>query len=234
MIPATPDILLSMNFKLVPSILAADFTRLGEQLADAQAANADYIHVDVMDGHFVPNLSFGALIIEACKRATTVPLDVHLMSTTPEAYIEDFAKAGASGVTIHAEATPHVHRVLQMIKQQGLRAGLAVNPLTDLNIIKDAIRYLDLDLALVMSVNPGFGGQVFLGSTLSRIATVRAWCNELSSSCDIEVDGGINEHTIATAAKAGANLLVAGSAIFNQQASVAQNMQTLRSRLQTL
>jgi ribulose-phosphate 3-epimerase len=221
-----------VKFKLAPSILAADFTRLGQHLAEAQAANADYIHIDVMDGHFVPNLTFGTLIIEACKRATTVPLDVHLMVTQPERYIEEFAHAGASSLTIHAEATPHVHRVLEMIKNTGLRAGLAVNPLTPLDVIKDAIRYIDLDLALVMSVNPGFGGQVFLESTLPRVALVREWCTELGSSCDIEVDGGINETTITRVAKAGANVLVAGSAIFNKDASVAANMKTLRSSLE--
>jgi ribulose-phosphate 3-epimerase len=223
-----------MPFKLAPSILSADFTRLGQDLQEAQAANADYIHVDVMDGHFVPNLTFGALIIEACKRATTVPLDVHLMVTQPERYIEEFAQAGASSLTIHAEATPHVHRVLEMIKNTGLRAGLAVNPLTPLDVIKDAIRYIDLDLALVMSVNPGFGGQGFIESTLPRVARVREWCTELGSACEIEVDGGINETTITRAAKAGANVLVAGSAIFNKDASVAANMKTLRSSLQKI
>ena len=220
-----------MPFKLAPSILSADFTRLGQHLQEAQAAHADYIHIDVMDGHFVPNLTFGIPIIEACKRATSVPLDVHIMAEHPEKYIEDFAQAGASSITIHAEITAHVHHVLQMIKHSGLRAGLAVNPLTPMGIIKDAIRYTDLDLALVMSVNPGFGGQVFIESTLPRVAKVREWCTELGSNCDIEVDGGINRETIAQVAKAGANILVAGSAIFNPQASVAENMKQLRSRL---
>ncbi len=220
-----------MTFKLAPSILAADFTQLGNQLRDAEAAKAELIHIDVMDGHFVPNLTFGALMVEACKRATTVPLDVHLMVTQPERYIAEFAQAGADGLTIHAEATPHVHRTLEMIKQAGLRAGLAVNPLTSLEVIHDALRYCDLDLALIMSVNPGFGGQTFIESTLPRVAQVRNWCNELESMCDIEVDGGINEHTIARVAKAGANVFVAGSAVFNQEASVTENMKQLRAKL---
>ena len=155
-----------MNFKIAPSILASDFTQLGNQLRDAQAAKADLIHIDVMDGHFVPNLTFGALIVEACKRSTTIPLDVHLMITQPERYIAEFVQAGADGITIHAEATPHVHRTLEMIKEKGIRAGLAVNPLTPLDMIHDAIKFCELDLALVMSVNPGFGGQSFIESTL--------------------------------------------------------------------
>jgi ribulose-phosphate 3-epimerase len=223
-----------VNFKLAPSILAADFTRLGQQLGEAQAAGADYIHVDVMDGHFVPNLTFGPLMVEACKRSSTIPLDVHLMILHPERWIQEFAEAGASGLTIHAEATPHVHRVLEQIKQAGLRAGLAVNPLTPLHMLYDAIRYCDLDLALVMSVNPGFGGQGFIESSLPRISQVRAWCKELDKTCDIEVDGGINEETIVKVASAGANVLVAGSAIFNQEATVAHNMHSLREKLKNL
>jgi ribulose-phosphate 3-epimerase len=218
-------------FKIAPSILAADFTQLGNQLGDAQVAKADLIHIDVMDGHFVPNLTFGALMVEACKRATTVPLDVHLMITQPERYITEFVEAGANIITIHAEATPHVHRTLEMIKEKGIQAGLAVNPLTPLDMMHDAIKYCNLDLALVMSVNPGFGGQSFIESTLPRVRQVRDWCNELISSCDIEVDGGINDHTIAKVASAGANVFVAGSAVFNQEASVAENIRQLRTKL---
>lgn len=221
-------------FKLAPSILSADFSRLGEQLQESQAAGADCIHIDVMDGHFVPNLTFGPLMVEACKRSTNLPLDVHLMIVQPERWIEAFVVAGADSLTIHAEATPHIHRGLEQIKQAGLRAGLAVNPLTPLHIFYDAIRYCDLDIALVMSVNPGFGGQRFIESSLPRISQVRAWCKELGQDCDIEVDGGINQDTIAKVASAGANILVAGSAIFNKENTIAQNMQALREKLSAL
>ena len=220
-----------MTFKIAPSILAADFTQLGNQLQDAEAAKADLIHIDVMDGHFVPNLTFGTVIVEACKHSTTIPLDVHLMITQPERYIAEFVQAGANGITIHAEATVHVHRTLEMIKQAGLRTGLAVNPLTSLDMIHDAIKFCDLDLALIMSVNPGFGGQSFIESTLPRVSQVRNWCNEVGSPCDIQVDGGINEHTIFKVAQAGANVFVAGSAVFNQEASVTENLKRLREKL---
>jgi ribulose-phosphate 3-epimerase len=219
-----------VEYRLAPSILAADFAQLGKQLLEAQKAHADLIHIDVMDGHFVPNITFGAIVVETCKRVTTVPLDVHLMINQPERYIDDFVQAGANGLTIHAEATAHIHRVLEMIKQAGLKAGLAVNPLTSIDTIHDAIRYCDLDLALIMSVNPGFGGQAFIESTLPRVAQVRQWCNTLGSSCDIEVDGGINEDTIFRVAHAGANVFVAGSAIFNKS-PIDENINLLRSKL---
>ena len=216
-----------MPVKFAPSILASDFARLGEQLAEAEEAGADLIHVDVMDGRFVPNISIGPLIVEACRRVTDLPLDVHLMIVEPERYVEAFAEAGASTVTVHAEATPHVHRALQMIRSAGSRAGLAVNPLTPLELFRDALP--DLDLALIMSVDPGFGGQSFIPGSSERLRRLKGWRDELNPDCEIEVDGGINPRTAAQAVAAGADILVAGSAVFNERGSVADNLAELRA-----
>ena len=212
--------------KLAPSILAADFSRLGEQVKAAEEAGADYIHIDVMDGHFVPNITIGPLIVRACKRVTKLPLDVHLMIEEPERYLETFAEAGADILTLHAEATPHVHRALQVVRESGTRAGLALNPVTPLEIVKEALPYLDL--ALVMSVNPGFGGQAFIEATIRRLRTVREWIDELNPNCELEVDGGIDRNTAPRVVEAGANVLVAGSAIFSGMDSVQENIAALR------
>ena len=219
LLPMTPP------FKLAPSVLAADFTRLGEQVREVEAAGADLIHVDVMDGQFVPNISFGSLVIGACKRVTDLPLDVHLMIVQPERFLAEVVAAGASTVTVHAEATPHVHRALQMIRQEGARAGLVVNPLTPLNVVKDALPYLDQ--VLIMSVNPGFGGQSFIEGSLNRLQTVRTWIGEGSFEVDLEVDGGVGTDNIDTVVAAGANVIVAGSAVFGG-GSVAENIKALR------
>jgi ribulose-phosphate 3-epimerase len=197
---------------LAPSILAADFGHLAEQVEAVTAAGADMIHVDVMDGHFVPNLSFGSVVVEAVRRATTLPLDVHLMIDEPERWIGAYVDAGADLISIHAEATPHPQRALQQVRDAGRRAGLAVNPLTPLTVFDDA--WDDLDLALVMTVNPGFGGQRFLPSSLARVARLREARDRAGAGCRIEVDGGIDAETAAQVVAAGADVLVAGSAVF--------------------
>lgn len=220
---------MTKTIKIAPSILAADFTRLGEQVRAAEAGGADLIHIDIMDGQFVPNISFGALMVAACKKVTDLPLDVHLMITQPERFLEEFVAAGATNITIHAEATPHIHRALQVIKEAGVAAGLVVNPLTPLEIFKDALPYLDR--ALIMSVNPGFGGQSFIQGSLERLQQVANWISEGGYACDLEVDGGINTRTISAAVHAGANVLVAGSAVFGA-GSIASNIKQLREAAQ--
>ena len=198
--------------KIAPSILAADFSRLGKQIEAAEAGGADLLHVDIMDGQFVPNISFGPVMIAACRRVTDLPLDVHLMIVQPERFLGDVIAAGATTVTVHAEATGHVHRALQMIRDGGANAGLVVNPLTPLDVIRDALPYLDR--ALIMSVNPGFGGQSFIEGSLGRLAQVSRWITEGNYNCDLEVDGGVNEKNISAIVNAGANVIVAGSALF--------------------
>lgn len=214
------------TFKLAPSILSANFSNLGSDLHKIEVAGADLVHVDVMDGSFVPNISIGPLVVEACKRSTILPLDVHLMIVQPEKYIKDFAKAGADIITIHTESTTHLHRTLQLIKDVNVGVGLAVNPLTPLNVILEALPYLDL--ALIMSVNPGFGGQKFIKSSLVRIETIANWISDLGLACEIEVDGGVKPNNIKEIVDAGANILVAGSAVFNKN-PVDENIKDLRA-----
>jgi ribulose-phosphate 3-epimerase len=215
--------------ELVPSILSADFTCLGEQVRDAEAAGAQRIQIDVMDGHFVPNITMGPLVVEAVRRCTTLPLEAHLMITNPQEYIETFAKAGADVIIVHYEVCPHLHRVLQQIKATGRQAGVAINPSTPIFMLQDMIS--QLDLLLVMTINPGFGGQELIAETLPKITQARAWIKQHDLCCDIEVDGGINTETIPQVVRAGANLLVAGSAVYNKKESVAQAMKRLRNAL---
>jgi len=198
--------------KLSPSILSADFACLGAQVAEVTAAGADYIHVDVMDGHFVPNITIGPLVLEAIRKITRLPLDVHLMIANPDAYIEQFAEAGADIITVHAEASTHLHRSVQLIKTQGCQAGVSLNPATSLA----ALEYIlpDVDLVLLMTVNPGFGGQKFIDTALPKITRLRTTILKQGLDVAVEVDGGINKETIAKAAQAGANVFVAGSAVF--------------------
>ena len=203
---------MSQNIIIAPSILAADFTRLGEELQAIQKAGADWVHVDVMDGHFVPNITIGPFIVEAVKRATDLPIDVHLMIEEPERYIENFAKAGADIIGVQVEACPHLHRSLAQIREAGARACAVLNPATPASAIEPVLG--DLDQVLVMTVNPGFGGQKFIQSQVEKITQLRNWIDERKLTVDLEVDGGIAPGTMALAAGAGANAFVAGTAVF--------------------
>jgi ribulose-phosphate 3-epimerase len=199
--------------RIAPSVLSADFARLGDEIAMCVDAGADWIHVDVMDGCFVPNLSFGAKVIETVRKLTDLPLDVHLMVVEPEKYFDSFARAGASGLTIHAEVSPHLHRQLARIKELGCLAGAVVNPSTPLSAVEEVAG--DLDLLLIMSVNPGFGGQSFIPQSVDKIRRARALLDGAGSRAALEVDGGINRETIATCWRAGADTFVAGNAVFS-------------------
>lgn len=198
--------------KIAASILSADFCRLGEQVAAAEAAGADYIHCDVMDGHFVPNLTIGPLVVAAARRATRLPLDVHLMIDSPEQYIPHFAEAGASNITVHVETCPHLHRTIQQIRDLGVGASVTINPATPLTALDEILPYVDM--VLLMTVNPGFGGQSFIETMYAKIRRLRETIQARGLHMDIEVDGGINGETVGRVVKAGANVLVAGSAVF--------------------
>jgi ribulose-phosphate 3-epimerase len=198
--------------RIAPSLLAADFTALRDELASIEAGGADWVHVDVMDGRFVPNITIGPFIVEAVRRATSLPLDVHLMIVEPERYVEDFVKAGASTVGIHAETCPHLHRSVAQIREAGARAAVALNPATPAAAVEAVLG--DIDQVLVMTVNPGFGGQKFIESTLPKIEQLRRWIDDRDLDVAIEVDGGIGPETIARAARAGADVFVAGTAVF--------------------
>lgn len=211
--------------KISPSILSADFSRLGEDVQAVDRAGADYIHIDVMDGHFVPNITIGPLVVEALRKVTSKPLDVHLMIENPDLYIADFARAGADIITVHQEAVPHLHRTVQLIKSLGKKAGVSLNPATPvetLDIILD-----ELDLVLIMSVNPGFGGQSFIPSALDKIRALRQRITKRGLSTELEVDGGVKIDNIREVVAAGADVLVAGSAVFNTE-NYAATMTALR------
>ena len=201
--------------EIAPSILAANFTRLGEQIAAIERGGAAYIHVDVMDGHFVPNISVGPVIVEAVRRVTSLPIDCHLMIEDPDKYIGDFARAGATMISVHPEATYHLHRTLGYIRQSGCRAGVVLNPATPLTAIEEVVR--DIDYVLLMSVNPGFGGQRFIMSSLDKLRRLRALLQLHGSSAKIEIDGGVTADNAAVVVESGAEILVAGSAIFGTE-----------------
>ena len=211
--------------RLAPSILAADFARLGEQVADAERAGADRIHVDVMDGHFVPNLSMGPAVVESVRRVTRLPLETHLMVSDPDAFLEAFAEAGSDSLLVHWEGNANLHRTVQRIKALGKRAGVVINPATPASVLEEILE--DVEQVLVMTVNPGFGHQHFIHTTLPKIGRVRRMVDQLDRRCDVEVDGGIDAITAPLAIDAGANVLVAGSAIFNDTEDVAAAMQRL-------
>ena len=198
--------------KIAPSILSADFSRLGDEIRAVENAGADYIHIDVMDGHFVPNITIGPLVVKAARSVTKLPLDVHLMIENPDLYIPDFARAGADIIVVHAEAVYHLHRTVQLIKSLGKRAGVALNPATPLNVLDYVLD--DLDLVLLMTVNPGFGGQSFIPSCLAKIREMRALLDRRGCEAELEVDGGVKTDNIATVSHAGADVFVAGSAVF--------------------
>ncbi len=219
------------KYLLAPSILSADFTRLGEELAACESAGADWIHIDVMDGHFVPNITMGPFIVEACKRVTKLPLDVHLMIEKPERHIEAFAKAGASNITVHIEACPHIHRTIQHIQSLGCTAGVALNPGTPSAAI-DAVAG-DADLILVMSVNPGYSGQKFISSAVAKVKEVCKKLDALKSSARIEVDGGIDVDTLPKMKKAGADVFIAATAIFKHPKGTKAGIQSLQAKLRS-
>lgn len=212
--------------KIAPSILSADFSRLGEQVAEAEAGGADAIHIDIMDGAFVPNITMGPMIVQAIRPWTTLPFDLHLMIANPERYIADFASAGADTITVHSEACVHLHSVIQQIRAAGKRPSVAISPATPISALEEVIA--DLDQALVMTVNPGFGGQAFIEAMLSKISRMRALIDERGLSVDLQVDGGISATTAASVARAGANVLVAGSAVYNDRMSVAESIARIR------
>ncbi len=214
---------------IVPSILSADFTRLGDQVREAEEAGAQRIQVDVMDGHFVPNITMGPIIVNAVRHCTTLPVEAHLMISNPEQYIEDFAKAGADVIIVHQEVSPHLHRIIQQIKAAGKKPGVALTPSTPVIMLEDILSLLDL--VLIMTVNPGFGGQDFIPETLPKITRLRQLITQRGLHCDIEVDGGIHEATIPLVVQAGANLLVAGSAVYNERESVAEAIARLRNAI---
>lgn len=215
--------------KLSPSILSADFSRLGQQAAEAEAGGADYIHVDVMDGRFVPNLTIGPVVVEALRSITRLPLDVHLMIEAPERYLADFARAGAHILTVHVETCSHLHSTIQQIRGLGTRAGVSLNPGTPLSALEEVLPLVDL--VLIMSVNPGFSGQSFIPSSLDKVRRLREMLDRAGLEAELEVDGGIGPETAPPVVKAGARVLVAGSAVFNQKKSVAENLRDIRKSI---
>jgi ribulose-phosphate 3-epimerase len=217
-----------MSKIIAPSILSADGSRLGEEIAAVEAAGADWLHLDVMDGHFVPNITIGPGLIKSLRKTTSMPFDVHLMIENPERYVDDFVKAGADWLTIHVEATVHLHRLIGLIHEKGIKAGVSLNPATPLAMIEPILP--DIDLLLIMSVNPGFGGQQFIGSSLARIGAAKEMIRNTGSAALIEVDGGISLKNIRAVVDAGADAVVAGAAIFGS-ANYRETVQSMRSLL---
>ena len=215
--------------RIAPSILAADFARLGDQVHQAQEAGADYIHFDVMDGMFVPNITVGPLVLEALKPYATIPMDVHLMIEQPDRYLEDFARAGAAVLMVHQENVPHLHRTVQHIVQLGCRAGVVLNPATPIATLEEILPYVSR--VLIMSVNPGFGGQSYIESSTNKIRKLRQMADRLNPGLEIEVDGGVKASNIRQVIEAGADVAVSGSGVFNKDESVAQAMNKLREAL---
>jgi ribulose-phosphate 3-epimerase len=215
--------------KLAPSILAADFARLGEQVAEAELAGADRIHVDVMDGHFVPNLSMGAPIVQSLRQVTHLPLEIHLMISDPDFFLDEFVEAGSDSFLVHWEGNANLHRTIQRIKALGKRAGVVINPATPAAVLEEILQ--DVEQVLIMTVNPGFGHQHFLPTTLPKIRRVRQMIEQFKSGCDVEVDGGIDAETAPLAVAAGANVLVAGTAIFGESEGVTAAMTRLRATI---
>ncbi|MFD1393600.1 ribulose-phosphate 3-epimerase [Lacticaseibacillus jixianensis] len=213
--------------KIAPSILSADFAHLARDIQTVQQGGADLLHIDVMDGHFVPNLTFGPAVVAAIRPVTSLPLDVHMMVDDPEAWIPAFAKAGADTLLVHVEATPHIYRALQLIQEHGVKAGVVVNPGTSLSAIEEVLPLVDQ--VLVMTVNPGFGGQAFLPAMAQKVAQLARWRSERGLAFKIEVDGGITDQTIGTVAAAGADIFVAGSYVFAKGDSPAKQMAKLRA-----
>lgn len=219
------------SVKLAPSILSADFARLGAQTAEVEAAGADRLHVDVMDGHFVPNISVGPLVVRSLRPVTRLPIEAHLMIAEPDRYVSEFAAAGADSILVHQEGAVHLHRTLEAIRLLGKKVGVVINPATPASALEEILP--QLDLVLVMTVNPGFGGQSFLEAVLPKIRRVREMIERLRPECELEVDGGINEETAPLAVQAGANVLVAGSAIFTTADGIAAAMQRLTASCST-
>ena len=222
----------SRHIQIAPSILSADFARLGDQVREAEAAGADLVHIDVMDGHFVPNITVGPLVVRALRPLMHLPLHVHLMIEQPERYIDEFVRAGAGMVTVHVETCPHLHRTIQQIRDAGATPAVALNPATPLVAIEEVLD--QVDLVLIMTVNPGFGGQKLIPSMLAKVRRLRHMLDERGLVCQIEVDGGVNLSTIADVVRAGANVLVMGAAIFASEEGVRSSLQQVRAVLQNV